>query len=144
MISRSGRCVARRPFHSEQGREFRVPGRSCAPRSHRQSVSYALKPGYPPWRRPVSGNNGSAFFFRLPLHAKSAMAEILVSDLCECRPPLLIGGRFHVCRPGPHATMPAGVFHLFCFFFPLFFFFFSLVFFSGGFSSPSPVRAFCL
>jgi hypothetical protein len=23
------------------------------------------------------------------------MAEILVSDLCECRPPLLIGGLFH-------------------------------------------------
>jgi hypothetical protein len=27
------------------------------------------------------------------------MAEILVSDLCECRPPLLIGGLFH-CLPG--------------------------------------------
>jgi hypothetical protein len=27
------------------------------------------------------------------------MAEILVSNLCDCRPPLLIGGLFH-CHPG--------------------------------------------
>jgi len=33
----------------------------------------------------LRGNNGSAFFFRLPLRAKSAMAEILVSDLCDDR-----------------------------------------------------------
>ena len=46
----------------------------------------------------LSGNNGSAFFFRLLSRAKSAMAEILVSDLCDCRPPLLIGGLFH-CHP---------------------------------------------
>ena len=43
-------------------------------------------------------NNGSAFFSRLPLRAKSAMAKILVSDLCECRPPLLIGGFFVAAR----------------------------------------------
>src|SRR5262249_8262959 len=38
------------------------------------------------WRRWVSGDNGSAFFFRLPLRAQSAMAEILVSDFCDDRP----------------------------------------------------------
>jgi hypothetical protein len=43
-------------------------------------------------------NNRSAFFSRLLLRAKSAMAEILVSDLCECRPPLLIGGFFVAAR----------------------------------------------
>jgi hypothetical protein len=32
------------------------------------------------------GDNGSAFFFRLPSRAKSAMAEILVSDLCDLSP----------------------------------------------------------
>jgi hypothetical protein len=42
----------------------------------------------------VSGNNGSAFFFRLHRRAKSAMAEILVSDLCDLSPALLIGGFF--------------------------------------------------
>jgi hypothetical protein len=39
-------------------------------------------------------DNRSAFFSRLPFCAKSAMAEILVSDRCERRPPLFIGGRF--------------------------------------------------
>jgi hypothetical protein len=34
----------------------------------------------------LRGNNGSAFFSRLPLRAKSAMAEILVSDLCDLSP----------------------------------------------------------
>jgi hypothetical protein len=38
-------------------------------------------------------DNRSAFFSRLPFRAKSAMAEILVSDRCDRRPPLLIGGR---------------------------------------------------
>jgi hypothetical protein len=28
------------------------------------------------------------------------MAEILVSYLCDCRPPLLIGGLFHLTRSG--------------------------------------------
>src|SRR5262249_25953262 len=32
------------------------------------------------------GDNGSAFFSRLPFPAKSAMAEILVSDWCDNRP----------------------------------------------------------
>ena len=53
------------------------------------------------WWRAIwdkSRDNGSAFFFCLPSRAKSAMAEILVSDLCKCRPPLLIGGRFHCGR----------------------------------------------
>jgi hypothetical protein len=45
----------------------------------------------------IRRDNGSAFFSRLPLRAKSAMAEILVSDQCERRPPLLIGG-FFCCR----------------------------------------------
>ena len=31
----------------------------------------------------------------MPFRAKSAMAEILVSVLCDCRPPLVTGGRFH-------------------------------------------------
>src|SRR5215470_9705735 len=57
------------------------------------------------------GDNGSAFFFRLPSRAKSAMAEILVSDLCECRPPLLIGGLI-VAAGGPTCVR---------FLFPLFF-----------------------
>jgi hypothetical protein len=43
-------------------------------------------------------DNRSAFFFRLPLRAKPVMEEILVSDHRECRPPLLIGGRFHFSR----------------------------------------------
>jgi hypothetical protein len=39
------------------------------------------------------------------------MAEILVSDFCECRPPLIVGGHFHVFR----------LFRLFCaLFFSLF------------------------
>jgi hypothetical protein len=50
-----------------------------------------------------SGNNGSAFFFRLPSRAKSAMAEILVSNLCELSPALL-GGLFSLGRGRPHAT----------------------------------------
>ena len=37
-------------------------------------------------------NNGSAFCFRLPLRAKSAMAEILVSNFCADCPPLLASG----------------------------------------------------
>ena len=41
-----------------------------------------------------SGDNGSVFFSRVHPAAECAMAEILVSDLCECRPPLLIGGHF--------------------------------------------------
>src|SRR5262249_49461785 len=41
------------------------------------------------------GNKRSAFFSCLPLRAKSAMAEILVSDFCECRPPPADGGVFH-------------------------------------------------
>jgi hypothetical protein len=64
------------------------------------------------------------------------MAEILVSDLCDCRPPLLIGGLFH-CHPGiarkPNrrgvACLPAsnrtsalaGIFRLFRFLGALFF-----------------------
>jgi hypothetical protein len=48
-----------------------------------------------PWRVRIAGNNGSAFFFRLHPGAKSAMAEILVLDQCERRPPLVIGGFFH-------------------------------------------------
>src|SRR5262249_57623469 len=44
-----------------------------------------------------SGDNGSVFFSRVHPAAECAMAEILVSDLCECRPPLLIGGAF--CFP---------------------------------------------
>ena len=40
------------------------------------------------------GDNGSAFFSCLHSPAKSAMAEILVSDLCECRPPLSSAGVF--------------------------------------------------
>src|SRR5215472_2604848 len=52
------------------------------------------------------GNNGSAFFSRLHFGAKSAMAEILVSDLCECRPPLSSAGVFH-CRQGAHVTTQA-------------------------------------
>src|SRR6185369_9683876 len=39
-------------------------------------------------------DNRSAFFSCLPLRAKSATVEILVSGQCERRPPLLIGGRF--------------------------------------------------
>jgi hypothetical protein len=42
-------------------------------------------------------NNRSAFFCRLRFRTKSAMAEILVSNLCDRRPPLLIGGFFR-CR----------------------------------------------
>src|SRR5215467_13480091 len=41
-----------------------------------------------------SGDNGSVFFSRVHPAAECAMAEILVSDLCECRPPLSIGGFF--------------------------------------------------
>ena len=59
----------------------------------------------------LRGNNGSAFFFCLHRPAKSAMAEILVSDLYECRPPQLIGGFFH-CHPGitrmPNRRIPLG------------------------------------
>jgi hypothetical protein len=55
------------------------------------------------WRRSISGNNGSAFFSRLPFFAKSAMAEILVSDLCALSPALL-GGLFSLGRHRPHAT----------------------------------------
>jgi hypothetical protein len=33
--------------------------------------------------RPVNKDNGSAFFFRLHSRARCAMAEILVSDLCD-------------------------------------------------------------
>src|SRR5262249_45149364 len=39
-------------------------------------------------------------FSGLPFHTKSAMAETLVSDQCERRPPLLIGGRFHLRHAG--------------------------------------------
>src|SRR5690349_12129805 len=39
-------------------------------------------------------DNRSAFFSCLPWHAKSATVEILVSDQCDCCPPLLVGGRF--------------------------------------------------
>src|SRR5215813_1435554 len=56
------------------------------------------------------GDNGSVFFSRLPLRAKSAMAEILVSDLCDCRPPLLIGGLFSFSpdsRAAPSPCLPA-------------------------------------
>jgi hypothetical protein len=50
-------------------------------------------------------NNRSAFFSRLPFSAKPAMAEILVSDLCDRSLPLLIGGHFHGLRTsrGCHA-----------------------------------------
>src|SRR5262249_41637599 len=76
--------------------------------------------------RPVGGNKRSAFFFRLPLRAKSAMAEILVSDFCECRPPLLVGGLFvgpiPVCgSTGGGASGESIVLVVvFCLFFPLF------------------------
>src|SRR5262249_48046793 len=40
--------------------------------------------------------------------AKSAMAEILVSDLCECRPPLLIGGLFVAARGAGSLARPSG------------------------------------
>src|ERR1041384_5815115 len=43
------------------------------------------------------GNNGSAFFFCVHRRAECAMAEILVSDLCERRPPLCHRRVFH-CR----------------------------------------------
>jgi hypothetical protein len=49
------------------------------------------------------GNNGSAFLSRLPLRAKSAMAEILVSDFCDdrTRTPATAAGRSHLRhRPG--------------------------------------------
>src|SRR5262249_34386218 len=43
------------------------------------------------------GNNGSAFFSRLPLRAKSAMAEILVSHFCDdrARTPATAAGPLH-------------------------------------------------
>ena|ERR1700740_1873220 len=44
----------------------------------------------------LRGDNGSAFFFRLPLRAKSAMAEILVSDLCGARTLATAAGRLHL------------------------------------------------
>ena len=54
------------------------------------------------------GNNGSAFFFNLPLRAKSAMAEILVSDLCARRlsaaGDLLVG--LSLLAPGCASTRP--------------------------------------
>jgi hypothetical protein len=53
-------------------------------------------------------DNKSAFFFRLPFCAKSAMAEILVSDQRERRPPLLIGGRFRLRRAERRAQIFAG------------------------------------
>src|SRR5262249_32368843 len=40
-------------------------------------------------REALRGDNGSAFFSRLPFRAKSAMAEILVSDQCDDCPPRL-------------------------------------------------------
>src|SRR5215831_1459621 len=52
------------------------------------------------------GDNGSAFFSCLHSPAKSAMAEILVSDLCDDRAqaPATVAGRLHVryshTRPG--------------------------------------------
>jgi hypothetical protein len=70
-----------------------------------------LLPAQPRPQAALRGNNGSAFFFRLHSRAKSAMAEILVSDLCDCRPPLLVGGLFH-CHPGiirmPNRRIPLG------------------------------------
>jgi hypothetical protein len=58
----------------------------------------------------------------LPFDAKSAMVEILVSDQCERRPPLLTGGRFDSDQcDGTCIPAPAGLFPLFCaLFFPLF------------------------
>jgi hypothetical protein len=48
----------------------------------------------------LRGNNGSAFFSRLPLRAKSAMAEILVSDSYDDRPPPFAeGGNWPEERP---------------------------------------------
>jgi hypothetical protein len=49
-------------------------------------------------RESVEAAGTGALSFRLPLRAKSAMAEILVSDHCERRPPLLIGGRLRFGR----------------------------------------------
>jgi hypothetical protein len=43
-------------------------------------------------------NNGSAFFSRLPLRAKSAMAEILVSDLCDLSPAAAHRRIFRCCE----------------------------------------------
>jgi hypothetical protein len=49
-------------------------------------------------RESVEAAGTGALSFRLPLRAKSAMAEILVSDHCERRPPLLSGGRLRLGR----------------------------------------------
>src|SRR5690242_10676082 len=56
------------------------------------------------WER--TGDNGSAFIFRLHPRAKSAMAEILVSDLYDCRPPTLMGGIFVSWRVTPTRPRP--------------------------------------
>jgi len=84
--------------------------------------------------QPYRGDNGSAFFFRLPSRAKSAMAEILVSDLCECRPPLLIGGLFRDVPPWTTRDHVSGYFRLFRLFCALFFFIACHCFCAGGFS----------
>jgi len=77
-----------------------IGGESAAPQSNARLAfrEAGVFPSLAP-REALSGDNGSAFFSRLHSRAKSAMAEILVSDLCECRPPLLIGGLFH-SHPG--------------------------------------------
>jgi hypothetical protein len=53
--------------------------------------------------RETNGDNGSAFFFCLHPPGKSAMAEILVSDLCALSPALL-GGLCSLGRHRPHTT----------------------------------------
>jgi hypothetical protein len=98
------------------------------------------------------GDNGSAFFFRLRQRAKSAMVEILVSDLCDLSPALL-GGHFSLGRHRQHATPSEDLnrsqpdvstradfrlFRLFCaLFFPLFF----IVSVPAAFLSPSQALA---
>ena len=96
----------------------------------------------------LRGNNGSAFFFRLPLRAKSAMAEILVSDLCELSP-ALVGGRFSLATMDQHATTSEEVnrpqpdvstrrdFRLFLLFCALFFPLLAIVPAPAAFLSPS-------
>src|SRR5262249_5270645 len=71
--------------------------------------------------QPCRGDNGSAFFFRLPSRAKWAMAEILFSDCVECRPPLLIGGLFRDVPPWTTRDHVSGYFRLFRLFCALFF-----------------------
>src|SRR5262249_41535825 len=56
----------------------------------------------------IGRDNRSAFLSRLPFGAKSAMAEILVSDYCDHRPPLLADGR-NWSEERPDAATATGV-----------------------------------